>query len=131
MSKMLLEHDDINFVYCENDNEAFGAIDAIRDAGKTVGPGGDIQIISFDATREGLRRTLHREILINGECNPWHGEYVEKVIHMLETNELWQKEMYVPEETFYSMPEDMQIMLGGKEYTVQTVTESIVQKREY
>ena len=45
MSKMLLEHDDINFVYCENDNEAFGAIDAIRDAGKTVGPGGDIQII--------------------------------------------------------------------------------------
>lgn len=131
MSKMLLEHDDINFVYCENDNEAFGAIDAIRDAGKTVGPGGDIQIISFDATREGLRRTLHKEILINGECNPWHGEYVEKVIHMLETNELWQKEMYVPEETFYSMPENMQIMLGGKEYTVQTVTEPIVQKREY
>ena len=56
---------------------------------------------------------------------------MEKVIHMLEVNELWQKEMYVPEEIFYSMPEDMQIMLGGKEYTVQTMTESIVQKREY
>ena len=56
MTKMLKEYEDINFVYCENDNEAFGAIDAIRDAGKTVGPGGDIQIISFDATQEGLRR---------------------------------------------------------------------------
>lgn len=131
MSKMLSEHENINFVYCENDNEAFGAIDAIRDAGKTVGPGGDIQIISFDATREGLRRTLHKEILINAECNPWHGGYVESVIQKLEENELWQKEMYVPEEIFYSMPEDMEIMLGGKEYIVQSVTEAIIQKREY
>lgn len=65
MTKMLKEYEDINFVYCENDNEAFGAIDAIRDAGKTVGPGGDIQIISFDATQEGLRRMRNGEILID------------------------------------------------------------------
>ena len=75
MTKMLKEYEDINFVYCENDNEAFGAIDAIRDAGKTVGPGGDIQIISFDATQEGLRRMRNGEILIDAECNPEHGYY--------------------------------------------------------
>ena len=61
-----------------NDNEAFGVIDAIRDAGKTVGPGGDIQIISFDATQEGLRGMRNGEILIDAECNPEHGYYVEK-----------------------------------------------------
>lgn len=56
---------------------------------------------------------------------------MEEVIRKLEENELWQKEMYVPEEIFYSLPEDMEIMLGGKEYIVQAVTESIVQSRGY
>ncbi len=37
MESMLKQHDNINVVYCENDNEAFGAIDAIEAAGKTVG----------------------------------------------------------------------------------------------
>ncbi len=37
MESMLKQYDNINVVYCENDNEAFGAIDAIEAAGKTVG----------------------------------------------------------------------------------------------
>lgn len=131
MSKMLKEHENINFVYCENDNEAFGAIDAIRDAGKTVGSEGDIQIISFDATKEGLSRMLQGELLINVECNPWQGYYVEKVIDQLEQNALQQKEWNVPEEVFVSMGEDFEIMLGGKTYTVSNVTESIIKKRQY
>lgn len=131
MTKMLKEYEDINFVYCENDNEAFGAIDAIRDAGKTVGPGGDIQIISFDATQEGLRRMRNGEILIDAECNPTQGYYVEKVIEQIEDNELLQKEWNVPEEVFANIPENYEIMLGGKRYTIQAITEDIVKQREY
>lgn len=37
MSTLLKQYDDINVVYCENDNEAFGAIEAIEDAGYHVG----------------------------------------------------------------------------------------------
>ncbi len=38
MESMLKQRDDnIDVVYCENDNEAFGAIDAIEAAGMTVG----------------------------------------------------------------------------------------------
>ena len=121
----------LNFVYCENDNEAFGAIDAIRDAGKTVGPGGDIQIISFDATQEGLRRMRNGEILIDAECNPEHGYYVEKVMEQIEDKELLQKEWNVPEEVFANIPENYEIMLGGKRYTIQAITEDIVKQREY
>ena len=33
MESMLKQYDNINVVYCENDNEAFGAIDAIEAAG--------------------------------------------------------------------------------------------------
>lgn len=131
MTKMLKEYEDINFVYCENDNEAFGAIDAIRDAGKTVGPGGDIQIISFDATQEGLRRMRNGEILIDAECNPEQGYYVEKVMGQIEDKELLQKEWNVPEEVFANIPENYEIMLGGKRYTIQAITEDIVKQREY
>lgn len=131
MTKMLKEYEDINFVYCENDNEAFGAIDAIRDAGKTVGPGGDIQIISFDATQEGLRRMRNGEILIDAECNPEQGYYVEKVMEQIEDKELLQKEWNVPEEVFANIPENYGIMLGGKRYTIQAITEDIVKQREY
>ena len=39
MSTLLKQYDDINVVYCENDNEASGAIEAIEDAGYHVGIG--------------------------------------------------------------------------------------------
>lgn len=131
MTKLLNEYENINFVYCENDNEAFGAIDAIQDAGKSVGPGGDIQVISFDATQGGLRRVQTGEILIDAECNPWHGYYVENVIHQIENNEPLQKEWNVPEDVFVNMPEDFEIMLGGKSYIIQSITEEIIKQREY
>ncbi|MCI8429081.1 MAG: substrate-binding domain-containing protein, partial [Lachnospiraceae bacterium] len=38
MESFLKSYDDIYVVICENDNEAFGAIDAIKAAGKTCGP---------------------------------------------------------------------------------------------
>ena len=58
MESMLKQHDNINVVYCENDNEAFGAIDAIEAAGKKVGPDGDILVMSFDTTKAGITDTL-------------------------------------------------------------------------
>ena len=61
MESMLKQYDNINVVYCENDNEAFGAIDAIEAAGKTVGSdiaNGEIMVISFDTTNAGLTDTL-------------------------------------------------------------------------
>ena len=46
--------DDIDVVYCENDNEAFGAIDAIEAAGYEVGgEEGQILVMSFDTTNAG------------------------------------------------------------------------------
>ena len=72
MESMLKKHDNINVVYCENDNEAFGAIDAIEAAGKKVGPDGDILVMSFDTTNAGLTDTLSGKIICNTECNPLH-----------------------------------------------------------
>lgn len=131
MSEILKEQEEINFVYCENDNEAFGVIEAVKAAGKTIGPDGDIQIISFDATKEGLRCTMEGQILMNLECNPLQGHYIEKVIDQIQEGRLRQKEWYVPEQIFVGASGISEIMVGGKVYKTQEVTEELLQLREY
>ena len=90
MESMLKQYDNINVVYCENDNEAFGAIDAIEAAGKTVGSdiaNGEIMVISFDTTNAGLTDTLAGKITCDVECNPLHGPRAEELIKALEAGE--------------------------------------------
>ena len=87
MESMLKQYDNINVVYCENDNEAFGAIDAIEAAGKTVGSdiaNGEIMVMSFDTTNAGLTDTLAGKIACDVECNPLHGPRAEELIKALE-----------------------------------------------
>ena len=55
MESLLKWYDNINVVYCENDNEAFGAIEAIEEAGKKTGSdiaNGEIMVLSFDGVKE-------------------------------------------------------------------------------
>lgn len=100
MESVLKQNDKIDVVYCENDNEAFGVIDALEAAGKTYGKDGDIKIISFDATNAGLTDTLAGKINYNVECNPLHGPRVEKIIKQLENGETPDKKAYVDESAF-------------------------------
>lgn len=131
MKELLQTYDNINIVYCENDNEAFGAIEAIEDAGKTVGAGGDIQIISFDATRAGLESTLEGKILIDVECNPLQGAEIEKIIHKLQQGEHLEKKYYLKEQIFTSAEDIDQIEIRGETYQVQKTDADIIGKREY
>ena len=103
MESMLKQYDNINVVYCENDNEAFGAIDAIEAAGKTVGTdiaNGEILVISFDTTNALLTDTLAGKIVCDVECNPLHGPCAEELIKALEAGEEVEKLNYVDEEIF-------------------------------
>lgn len=70
-----------NVVVCQNDNEAYGAMDAMDAAGITYGVDGDVQIISFDATHDGLQYTLDGKITCNVECNPLQAGFAEEVIN--------------------------------------------------
>ena len=87
-----------NVVVCQNDNEAFGAIDAMKAAGVNVGPDGDVIVISFDACKAGLQNTLDGNITANFQCNPLQGPDCAKVVAALEAGE------DVPKETFMSEP---------------------------
>lgn len=131
MESMLKQYDNINVVYCENDNEAFGAIDAIEAAGKTVGPDGDILVMSFDSTNAGLTDTMSGKIICNTECNPLHGPRVEEIIKALEAGEEVEKQQYVDEEIFAYSDEVASVTVDGTEYPVTVMTQEVLDSRAY
>ncbi len=102
-----------NVIYSENDNMAYGAIDALKAAG--IMPGSDVAVISFDANRAALEMTLSGEISYNVECNPLHGPRVAAIIEQLESGGTPQKFTYVGETSFDS----------------RTITQALIDSREY
>ena len=131
MESMLKKHDNINVVYCENDNEAFGAIDAIEAAGKKVGPDGDILVMSFDTTNAGLTDTLSGKIICNTECNPLHGPRVQEIIEKLEAGEDVVKIAYVDEEMFAYDDTVKTVTVGDKDFDVTAISQEIIDGRAY
>lgn len=98
MESMLKAYSDIDVVFAENDNMAFGAIDAIKAVGKV--PGKDIIIISFDAVHEAFNKMIAGELNCAVECNPLHGPRVAEIIQILEAGGKVEKIMYVDEGVF-------------------------------
>lgn len=91
----------IDVVYCENDNEAFGALRALGEYGYRIGEGGT-EIISFDATTQALLYCREGKISLSVECNPLLGPLVESVIRSLENGESVERFQYVDEGFFVS-----------------------------
>jgi simple sugar transport system substrate-binding protein len=99
MEDFIKRFPEFDVVVCHNDNEAYGAMDAMDAAGIKYGVGEKI-IISFDATHEGLTRTLNGQILCDVECNPIQAVIVMNVIKALQAGEEVQKFTLVPDEGF-------------------------------
>ncbi|NLG05196.1 MAG: ABC transporter substrate-binding protein [Clostridia bacterium] len=134
MESFLKQYDDINVVWCENDNEAFGAIDAIEASGKTVGSdiaNGEIMVLSFDAVNAGMALTLEGKITLDTECNPLHGPRVESIIQVLETGGTPDKIAYVDEGIYAHDDTVKSVTIDGTEYEVTAVTQEVVDGREY
>ena len=124
--------DDIDVVYCENDNEAFGAIDAIKAAGYGVGgEEGQILVMSFDTTNAGLTQTLSGEITCDTECNPLHGPRVEEIIQKLEAGEDVDKQAFVDEVAFASDDTVTKVTIDGTDYDITPITQEIIDGRAY
>lgn len=134
MQRLLAEHDNINVVYAENDNEAIGAIEAIEEAGKVVGTdieNGNILVISFDAAHSGLSKVLEGKIALDVECNPLQGEYIKDTINEVISGSDYNKYTYVSEKAFTSDPSVTSVKIEDEEYDITILTESILSNREY
>lgn len=109
----LPEGQNIDVVYCENDNEAFGAIQALEEQGYVCGR--DVDVICFDATRNALRLCMAGKISLVMECNPLLGPMAEEIVRTLEAGQTPKKQQYIEEQQF----------------TPETLTEEIIANREY
>lgn len=130
MEAFLKQYNNINVVYCENDNEAFGAVEAIEAAGKKVGSdiaGGEIMIISFDGVnKDAMNYVLKDKITCIAECNPLHGPRVQAMIELLESGGTPDKFSYVDEEIFSAYENIKEISVDGTDYNVTIVTQKDV-----
>ena len=104
---------DIDVVYCENDNEAFGAIEALENFGYHCGT--DVDVICFDATRNCLKLCMEGKIALAVECNPLLGPLAEEIIRTMENGTIPQKHHYVEEQIF----------------TREILTEALIAQRKY
>ncbi len=100
MGEILKKTKEIDVVYCENDGEALGAIDAMEEAGLKCNVNGGVIVISFDATRLGLEYCLEGKIGLTVECNPLQGPYVDEIIKKLERGEPIERETFTDETQF-------------------------------
>lgn len=115
MKAILQKTKDIDVVYCENDGEALGAIDAMEEAGLSCDPNGGVIVISFDATRLGLSYCLAGKIALNVECNPLQGPYVAEMIQRMERGETVERVKYI-DETAFDCFTITRAMIEGRDY---------------
>lgn len=115
MEYFLDTYDDIDVVISENDNMTFGAIEAIKEAGLTLGKNGDIMIISFDAVKDALLLVQKGEISADFECNPITAPLVEQIIQRLERGEEVEKIQYV-DETYFDYKMNIEELIKDREY---------------
>ena len=115
MESFLKSYDDIDVVVDENDNMAFGAIDAIKAAGKTCGPDGDIIIFSFDAVKAAFDAMIAGDLNAAFECNPLHGPRVDEIIKKLEKGETVEKIQYV-DEAYFDTSMDLEAIKAERAY---------------
>ena len=135
MESLLKRYDNINVVYCENDNEAFGAIEAIEEAGKKTGSdiaNGEIMVLSFDGVKEdAMNYVLQDKITCIAECNPLHGPRVKAIIEALEAGVTPDKYSYVDEEIYSASEVVSSLKVGETTYDVIILTHDIIDQRSY
>lgn len=115
-----------NVVVCQNDNEAFGAMTAMKNAGIEYGVDKDVILISFDACTAGLEKVMSGDINADFECNPLAAPDVESVIKQLEAGEEPKKEVYMTEHWFVNEDILSSITVDGEEQELTVVTQEII-----
>ena len=134
MEYLLTQYDNINVVYCENDHEALGAIEAIEAAGKTVGSdiaNGEIMVLAFDGiNEEALAYLKEGKITCIAECNPLLGPRVKAIIDQLAAGRTPGKFNYV-EEGFSSTDTTVStLVIDGKVYAVNILEKTETPEEE-
>lgn len=121
-----------NVVICQNDNEAYGAMTAMDNAGVTYGVDGDVIIVSFDSNKPAVQKVLDGDMNATFECNPLAAPEVEKIIQQLEAGETPEStEVYMTESWLAAEDIVSSITINGEEHPIIHVTQEVLDNRAY
>jgi ABC-type sugar transport system substrate-binding protein len=109
MEQLLQSNPDINAVYAHNDEMALGAIQAIRDAGKT--PGDDVKIVSIDGTEGAVQALAQGQMNGVVESNPRFGPLAFQTVEQFLSGEPIPQKIII-EDRIYT-PENAEENLGA------------------
>lgn len=113
-----------NVVLCQNDNEAFGAEDAMKAAGVKFGVNGNVVLISFDACKAGLKDVLAGKINADFQCNPLQGPFCSDILKNLDAGKKVDKKTYMKEPWYVS--EDTLKNITYENDAKESVTEDLI-----
>ena len=110
----LKETQDVQGIFGQNDEMAFGAIEALREAGLV--PAEDVKIISVDATSGAFQAMLDGTLNVTVECNPLLAPQVYEASLAALNGETLPK--WIPsEESVYFMDDpNLQSIADGRKY---------------
>lgn len=94
MKNYMGRFDKIDVIVTQNDNMAYGVIEAINEAGKKPS---DYTIISFDGEANAFKEMINGNIAVDIECNPLQGPTIEAVMKKLLAGETVEKKLYMEE----------------------------------
>ena len=114
-----------NVVVCQNDNEAFGAMDAMKAAGVSYGVDKDVILISFDACKAGLEYVQSGDINADFMCYPLQGSYCADIVKALEAGDTVAKQTFMTEPWYVA--EDILKSITYKNNAGDEVTEDLIQ----
>ena len=94
---------------------AMGVIDALGEKNMSSGSDGDVILISFDASREGLEAVQEGKINISFECTPFLAPKTAEIIQKLEAGINIDKKQYV-KESYYDINNDLEEVIEKRSY---------------
>lgn len=102
----------IQMLFAQNDDMGLGALDAITAAGLT--PGKDIQIVTIDATHDGLQALADGKFNFVVECNPLLGPQVSDLVKKVVAGQQVPKSQVATDQSF--TPDQAKTALPDRKY---------------
>ncbi len=109
MEQLLQSNPDIDAVYAHNDEMALGALQAIRDAGKT--PGDDVKVVSIDGTKGAVQALVDGQMNGVVESNPRFGPLAFQTVEQFLSGEPIPQKLII-EDRIYT-PDNAEENLGA------------------
>ena len=128
MEAWLKSIEKIDILFCQNDDMALGAIDAIKAAGLV--PGKDVIIVGCDSVKAAFDAIVAGEMNATIECTPLYGPTVVDFINRLEAGETFDKTVVNPEEGVFDCVGGIECGSEAKPVT-SILAADVIAERQY